>query len=294
MDDRAAGATADPAQVWDPFEGSREVSSSKASKFDVVGLGRAARWAGAAAIALLSGWLFVSGWFEKPFYAAAFLWVVLAGAKPAWRRSTELARAAVDRRWIYAGEIGERRMKAIAGGVPEFFEARIGLSPLSLREEAYGRMRDGRTFWFATDSSGADHNPNRARGDYALLLGLRLERDVGFRAAILPERNALARLARPGVQTESVVFGDTFEIRTGPGRETERLALLRALTPATQTTLLDLAARFRIGLVVDGGIVFVGGFVSLDDADAGNFGDDLAGAISEFAAAAEFLTTYIE
>lgn len=282
------------ADVWDPFEGRRSFSLTKVSRFDTAGLGRTARWVGIGALALLAGYVFVSEHFGKPFLAAAFTWVVLVGAKPVWKRSTELAHAAAGKGWIYGGEIDETRMKAMVGKLPELFHARVGMSSLSLREEVYGYTPEGTAFWLGTDSSGTNNNPNRVAGRYALLVAFRLDRDIGIKAAIFPERMASAQAARPDFRTESVEFNNAFEVKLKSPGEQDHLALLRALTPATQTSLLDLSARYQVRLAIEGETIFVGGFCELDDGDARAFGESLAGIIAEFAAAATSVKTYVE
>lgn len=282
------------AEVWDPFDGTRSVSLTKVSRLDIAGLGRTARWVGIGALALLACYVFVSEHFGKPFLAAAFMWVVLVGAKPVWKRSTELAHAAAAKGWIYGGEIGKSRMKVMVRKLPELFHARVGMSSLSLREEVYGHTPDGAAFWLGTNSSGANNDPNRVAGSYALLVAFQLDRDSGVKATILPERMTTAQAARPDFQTESVEFNNAFEVKLKSPGEQDRLALLRALTPATQTSLLDLSARYQVRLVIEGETIFVGGFGELEDGDAQAFGDSLANIIAEFAGAAAAVKTYVE
>ncbi|MEM7567936.1 MAG: hypothetical protein AAF321_11965, partial [Pseudomonadota bacterium] len=196
------------------------------------------------------------------------------------------------------------RVMAVAQRVPELMRARLG-QPIMTRIDAVFRghaasRRVERPFWLGLSSANVNASLGTAsvRRDahggagtsglgFTLCAAFPLERDTGVRAAILAEAFGDGK----DVDTESSAFNDAFSLRLTEGDEA---GLIRALTPAAQTTLLDLKERYGTQAVLDGDTLWLTGVERLMGVNEERVAELLDRVVSDFADAAVALTRYAE
>lgn len=139
---------------------------------------------------------------------------------------------------------------------------------------------------------------------YMLAAAYDLARDTGLRARLLAE--PLPGEGWRDIKTESVAFNRAFSIsiaqdRTGGGAMADagtgggaEMALLRVLTPAAQDILIDLHARYRVQVLIDGPTLFIAGQDRLNTEDDTRLAADLGQLVGAFARAALALKPYAE
>ena len=127
------------------------------------------------------------------------------------------------------------------------------------------------------------------------MIAYQLERDTGIVATLLAE--ALDRDGWLDAKTESSEFNSRFKIAVEPSHgsvEDPSLALLRALTPATQATLIALDERYRLQVMLDGDTVFFSGTDRIMDEDEAVIGMHFAELVDQFGKAAVSFKHYVE
>ncbi len=192
--------------------------------------------------------------------------------------------------------------------IPELCRSRPGqLIPLRLQGMFWGTTASGTPFWlglqeYEVDASLAATPLRRdqvgGRGSrgrlYNMVASYDLDRDTGIKASLLAE--VLDRDGWHDIKTESVEFNRRFKIaiaqdRQGTGGHAE---LLRALTPATQSVLIDLHERYQVQLVIDGRTIFVSGCGRVMSEDADLVARHFSTLVEDFAQAAFSFKHYAE
>lgn len=192
--------------------------------------------------------------------------------------------------------------------IPELCRPRPGqMIPLQFQAMYWGRTQRDIPFWLGVQQYEVDatlaaealkkdgFGARSLRGKlFNMAVAYDLDRDTGIRARLLAE--AFDMDGWSDFKTESVEFNRRFNIAIGNprGDENGRLALLRALTPATQSVLIDLHDRYQAQLVIDGRTVFLAGHDRImsedDDVVAARFG----ALVEQFAEAAVSFKRYAE
>ncbi|RST85707.1 hypothetical protein EJC49_14300 [Aquibium carbonis] len=192
--------------------------------------------------------------------------------------------------------------------IPDLCRPRAGqLIPLQLQAMYWGDTEAKIPFWLGLQQYEVDATiaVETIRKDgfggrglqgklFNMVVAYDLERDTGIRAHLLAE--AFDRDGWRDIKTESVEFNDRFNIsiaddRVGDGGQ---LALLRALTPATQSMLIDLHDRYQAQLIIDGATVYFAGNDRImsdeDEVVAARFG----ALVEQFAEAAVSFKRFVE
>ncbi|MEM7566997.1 MAG: hypothetical protein AAF321_07165 [Pseudomonadota bacterium] len=269
---------------WDPFEGEVRVaqpaSSGRAQGLDLP------QWVQQLPVGLAVasfGWLFFAIFTDRPFVLPLVAVVVsfvlvfgiehLVNAKG--RRDDRRTAFARSRGWSYdaeritpvaAGDGAKRseRLERIARARPKLVSLRMG----GLDGEFWGYGEDGLPLWIAVSAipmNAAFAADARLRNDrfggsgatgllFSLVGAYQLGRDTGLRAAITPAGATDVLGFSRTLETESVAFNEAFRVTAEPE---DAAGVLRLLSPATQTTLLDLLENYRrLALVVEGDTLF--------------------------------------
>ena len=184
--------------------------------------------------------------------------------------------------------------------IPELCRPRAGqLIPLQFDAMYWGDTNAGIPFWlglqqyevdatFAVEAIKKDGFGGRGlQGKlFNMAIAYNLERDTGIRAHLLAE--AFDRDGWRDIKTESVEFNRRFKIaiaddRVGDGGQ---LALLCALTPATQSVLIDLHDRYQAQLVIDGTTIYLAGHDRIMSEEDGVIAARFGALVEQFAEAA--------
>ena len=193
--------------------------------------------------------------------------------------------------------------------IPELLRpGRGSWTPFQMQAGYWGDLRGGTPFWMGlaslevnatlgtkakrTDDNGTEGSKGSL---FRIALAYPLPRDSGLRMTVLPR--SMIDVTATHLETESTVFNDTFSVDLDhaiASYEEGRREALRLLTPATQTTLLDLHERFGTTMVVDADVVFFAGEAQVNirpvDAAAG----ELNSIIHAFGDAALAMRTYLD
>jgi len=320
--------------VWDPFRGSVPFRQDSAPppKQGMLVPGWVKSILGLLCIAsvpfLLAGiiWPDVAIFVGIPVLAVSVLGLFavdfLSGSSEAraWRYA-EIARV---RGWAYEATVrqphpqGRRRQKTRPTGgrladpkhatIATLLAPRPGQPiPIMIEAQYRGATQAGIPFWLGLQEMEADaslgvadlrrdaHGNAGPRGVLlAMVAGYNLDRDTGIRAR-LTAQGLIA--ARGDQSTGAVAFDRLFDVvveRPADGGDVARLALLRTLTPAMQTTLLDLAERYRAQVLIDGRTVFFSGYDRLMSEDPTVIAATVGNVVEAFAEAAVSFKTYAE
>lgn len=299
--------------VWDPFAGALPFERQQVAQpgegiklpgwiNTVLGL-----LAVAASIAILVAFFWwPAAWFGVPALAISIAGLIGGDlfAKTAGKRDWLFFRLAEKNAWAF--RLIEPQMRARKGTrrrrpvdpfaarvyqtIPELCRPRVGqLIPLQFQAMYWGGTKTGIPFWlglqqyevdatFAMEAIKKDGFGGRGlQGKlFNMAIAYDLERDTGIRAHLLAE--ALDRDGWRNIKTESVEFNRRFKIAIADDRvgDDGQLALLRALTPATQSVLIDLHDRYQAQLVIDGATIYLAGHDRImseeDDVVAARFG----------------------
>ncbi|MFD0914797.1 hypothetical protein ACFQ14_00080 [Pseudahrensia aquimaris] len=175
--------------------------------------------------------------------------------------------------------------------------------PVQIAALYRGRTKSGVPFWMGAQLSktvmvlAAEELKTDSRGNtgghghgIAMVLGFPLARNTGVKADLLAE--ALWD-SRNDFDTESSQFNDIFKIKLR-NDSSDEANLLRVLSPATQTSMIDLALRYKAQFLIDGDRIFMAGYdlLNLDDPQA--VADVLAEMVDDFASAATSFKHYAE
>lgn len=300
-------------QVWDPFAGTLPFERQEVAQpgegvklpgwiNTVLGL-----LAIAASIAIVIAFFWQpAAWFGIPALAIS-IGGLFGGdmlAKTAGKRDWLFSRLAEKNDWAFRliepemrHRHGSRTVRTIDPfaarvyqKIPELCRPRPGqLIPLQFQAMYWGGTKSRTPFWlglqqyevdatFAVEAIKKDGFGGRGLQGrlFNMAVAYNLERDTGIRANLLAE--AFDRDGWRDIKTESVEFNRRFRIaiaddRVGDGGQ---LALLRALTPATQSALIDLHDRYQAQLVIDGATIYLAGHDRImseeDDIIAARFG----------------------
>lgn len=317
--------------VWDPFHGSLPFARAEVENpgegtkmpgwvNTVLGLlaiagsvaiviafvWRPAAWFGVPALAVSVGGFFLADYLSKGSKKRDWLFFRLAELNDwAFRLiEPELRRRRGQRRTRTIDPFAAHVYKAL----PELCRPRPGqLIPLKLQAMYWGQTREGLPFWLGIQQYGIDATlavealKKDAFGGRSLqgklfnmIVSYRLDRDTGIRARLLAE--AFDMDGWNDLKTESVEFNRRFNISIAEDRVGDggRLALLRALTPATQTSLIDLHDRYAAQIVIDGDTIHLAGHDRImsdsDQVVAAHFGM----LVQHFADAATAFKHYVE
>lgn len=311
------------ASVWDPFAGTlpfeRQLVEESGEHVKLPGWVSTAfgLLAIAASIAIVIAFFWrPAAWFGVPALALSIAGLFGGDmlARTAARRDRLFFRLAEKNDWAFRliapqmrARKGTRRRRQVDPfaarvyqTIPELCRPRVGqLIPLRFQAMYWGRTKTGIPFWlglqqYEVDASVAVEAIKKdgfgGRGLKGKLFNMAvaydLDRDTGIRAHLLTE--AFDRDGWRDLKTESVELNRRFNIsvvndRTG---EDGQLALLRALTPATQSVLIDLHDRYQAQLVIDGPTIYLAGHDRImseeDDVIAARF----SGLVDQFAGAA--------
>ncbi|MGI3166240.1 hypothetical protein [Pseudooceanicola sp. 200-1SW] len=210
------------------------------------------------------------------------------------------------------------RMLKIEAHLPELTKLRVGAFMGALLDSEFWGPLPGQPdqpMWMAVGTTQMEAGLGRARtrrdtrggqGGYGQLFTIvgafQLGRDTGIRAAIAPESLfSLGPLDRD-LKTESTAFNAAFRIAgraIAGGRAAAEVEqeVLRILTPATQTSLLDLKARHaKVGCVVEAEVLYVmvQDWLSGGNATEAALDRLLPEILAEFQAAQQSFRAYIE
>ncbi|WMS43476.1 hypothetical protein RDV64_03495 [Acuticoccus sp. MNP-M23] len=273
---------------WDPFAGGISVATPDPSSirkgFAVPRAVTSFALYAVLASVVWVGWDLVAGrdpWGGIALFTAGMAVVFgadkLANAKG--RRTVRRIALANELGWSYTGKL----VRDVGGGDTRRRSPRMTL----IANEQPGlvtqlRPIDGE-FWGTSDIDGApfwlgigtlDHDATLGaaalrkdarggKGRLGVMLTLtgayRLGRATGVRAVIAPDAFFAGRGNGPDLDTLSTEFSGKYHasVEPGPDGATNELALHRILTPATQTTLLDLAEHYaRVGFIIDNDVLF--------------------------------------
>ena len=168
----------------------------------------------------------------------------------------------------------------------------VQLLPIRIESAHWGENSDGNSFWLALsvmneDARRPDLRPDRAKAKNTVrfMLAYPLDRDTQVKAMLTGDVPALGGWR--GEDTESDVFNRMFKVKLLRGEE---LQLTQALSPSTQTTLIDLHKRYSLELMLDGATLLVRGYAVLDASGEGMASDE---AIEQFSAVVSDLMTDI-
>lgn len=299
--------------IWDPFVGTLPFERQKVAQ---PGEGvKLPGWintmlvllAIAAAIAIFVAFFWrPAAWFGIPALAISVGGLIGGDtlAKTAGKRDWLFFRLAEKNGWAF--HLIEPQMRARRGSrshrpvdpfaarvyqkIPQLCRSRPGqLIPLQFQAMFWGGTKTDIPFWLGLQQYEVDatlaveaikKDGFGGRGLQGKLFNMaiayNLERDTGIRAHLLAE--PFDRDGWRDIKTESVEFNRRFKIaiaddRVGDGGQ---LALLRALTPATQSVLIDLHDRYQAQLVIDGATIYLAGHDRVmsdeDDVVAARFG----------------------
>lgn len=329
-----AAEAAPPRTMWDPFRGSvpfrQDTATPPKPGWRAPGWIKSALGllCLASAPVLLSGlvWRDVALFVGVPMIVVSVLGLMAvdfvgrtAGAR-AWRYA-EIARA---RGWAYEATVRRARPRGrrehatgpTAGRLADpahapiaaLLAARPGQPiPLSIEAQYRGATKDGIPFWLGLQEIEADatlgaaalrrdaHGHAGPRGVVlAMVAGYDLDRDTGLRARLTAQGPVAARADQA---TGAIAFDRLFDVvieRPADGGANARLALLRTITPALQTTLIDFAARYRAQVLIDGRTVFFSGYDRLMSEDPAVIAATVGAIVEAFAEAAVSFKTYAE
>jgi len=214
--------------------------------------------------------------------------------------------------YVFRAKIPGQRMATIQRNAPEMFKLRVGGSiPLILESEMWGTAQTGNSMWMGlgVHASAAlfggprqtETTPDAAvQGNVIMMIAAyKLERDTGARIVLMPENvGAIGPMDRD-MKTESVDFNRAFNIRVTGRHSKENLDqmtanVLRVLSPAFQTTLLDLSEHYAARVIVDGDTVFFGGFRNLQSLEEDVLKNFVQQTVTRFADAAVSFKHYAE
>ncbi|WP_349365605.1 MAG: hypothetical protein ABL311_11670 [Nitratireductor rhodophyticola] len=208
------------------------------------------------------------------------------------------------------------RLEKIEARIPELTKARAGsFMGVRLDGEFWGDSReDSLPLWVAVGAMqmeaglGMREMRRDARGGkggygqfFSLLGAYRIDRKTGIRAVIRPESIVNRGPLDRDIKTESIQFNERFHVSGRPmtKRDSRDVTqeVLQILTPATQASMLDLAARFHnLGFIVEDDVLFFMAQDRLAGENASEGGIDrlLPGMLEEFEAAKLSIRRYVE
>ena len=213
----------------------------------------------------------------------------------------------IDRR------LRDPRIRKIHEHVGDLLKVKVGRVTMMEFNAIYrGQSAQSIPFWMAmgvvpadmtlaAPSLKTDRHGNKGAQAYMfqMLCAYRLDRDTGIRARLLHE--AVTGESRTDFQTESVEFNRLFNISIAdPSGQAPKdvqahyNALLQALTPATQATLIGLKEKYDVQVVIDGDIVFYAGWDKLNSDDFDVIDQHIYQITEAFAQSALSFKRYVE
>lgn len=319
------------AAFWDPFEGTVAPGNAQKPK-RTAGLPESFKKL-EMPLFLLSVPGFILAIFSESLrpYGFALVTVGMAGGfaiehfTGASADRLDRIRSAADKLGFrFRPEIPAQRLAAIRRAVPELFSLRIfGSIALIIESEMWGADLNGNALWLGVSAissatllggpkqndmpamriagaKGAGLQGNLVQGNLVMMIAAyRLERDTGLRLVLMPETVGARGPLDRDLKTESVAFNHAFNIRVtarDDGGDLDRISLnvLQVLTPAFQTTLLDLADRFAARVIVDRDIVYFGGYRNLQSLEDAVLRPFVEQAVAGFAEASLSFKRYAE
>lgn len=205
------------------------------------------------------------------------------------------------------------RLKRIHERVGDLLSVKIGrMTMLAFDAFFWGETGTKLPFWMAIGVVRSDTTlaaPSLKKDRYGnaghqacmlqMLCAYRLDRDTGIRARLLHE--GVTGESRRDFQTESVEFNRRFNVSIADrwgnppdDADAKEHALLQALSPATQATLIDLKGRYDVQVVIDGDTVFYSGWEQLNTSDFEAIGRHIASIVKAFSESAVSFKDYVE
>ncbi|MET1412858.1 hypothetical protein ABVF61_11355 [Roseibium sp. HPY-6] len=227
-------------------------------------------------------------------------------------RLNRLRSAAQHLGFRFRSKIPDVRMQKIRQQIPEIFKLRVGGSiPLVIESEMWGTAENGSPLWVGLGAhsstalfGGPKQNTKSAgsgpQGNVVMMVAAyKLDRDARIRLVLMPENLSSVGPLDRDLKTESIAFNDAFNIRVTARDDEGQLdkvsvEVLQVLTPALQTTLLDLADRFAARVIIDRDTVFFAGFRNLQGLDDTILQSFVKDAVAGFSEAAVSFKHYAE
>lgn len=212
----------------------------------------------------------------------------------------------------FRAKIPAERLRKIRQKIPEIFKLRVGGSiPLVIESEMWGVAENGSPLWVglgAHSSASLFGGPKQSSGAAGaasqgnvvmMVAAYSLDRNTGIRLVLMPESVGSIGPFDRDLKTESIAFNNRFNIRVTARDDQGALdrvsvEVLQVLTPALQTTLLDLADRFAARVVIDGETVYFAGFRNLHGFDDAVLQTFVKEAITGFSEASVSFKHYAE
>ncbi|MEP1931970.1 MAG: hypothetical protein ABJJ37_11880 [Roseibium sp.] len=212
------------------------------------------------------------------------------------------------------GEIPmDPRVRRVYDRVGDLLTGKVGrVTVLDIDAFFWGETRKSVPFWMAigvvqadmtlaAPSLKTDAYGNTSNQAYMLqmLCAYRLDRDTGIRARLLHE--SVTGESRHDFQTESIDFNRKFNIsiadrkgNTPEDADAQYQALLQALSPATQATLIELKRKYDVQLVIDGDTVFYAGWDKVNSSDFSIVAEHIVTVTEAFAESAVSFKHFVE
>lgn len=175
------------------------------------------------------------------------------------------------------------------------------LFPFEPQGYFWGETQDGLPFFLslslieiqaamASESIRQDQHGNRSSNGHMvqMLMAYPLGADTGVEAFLRSE--FLNRNSRRGYQAESIDFNRRFELRMIAGEE---LDLVRAISPATQTAMIDLADRYQVQFLLRRDVIWVMGHDRIMQPDLSTLGDLMPKILREFSVGVSDFRKYL-
>lgn len=201
-------------------------------------------------------------------------------------------------------------MHRVRERVSPLFRPKVGrVTIYELDAFFWGKTQDEIPFWMAMGVMSSDMtlaakplktdkygNTGNQAYMIQMLCAYRLDRDTDIRARLLHE--SVLGQSWTDFQTESVEFNRQFNIsvaEAGKGAsQSQDQALLQALSPATQATLIELKKRYDVQVIIDGDTVFYSGWDQLNSTDFSIFSEHIKTITETFAESSVSFKQYVE
>ncbi|MEM8796361.1 MAG: hypothetical protein AAGE61_12405 [Pseudomonadota bacterium] len=205
------------------------------------------------------------------------------------------------------------RIRRVRDRVGDLLDMKVGrMTMIDIDAFFWGNTTKAIPFWMAfgivqsdmtlaAPSLKTDAYGNTGNQAYLLqmLCAYKLDRDTDIRARLLHE--SILGESRHDFQTESVEFNRQFNISIADRRgnvpenaSAYHQALLQALTPATQATLIELKRKYDVQVVIENDIVFYAGWDKVNTSDFDVVGEHLSAISEAFADSAVSFKRYVE
>lgn len=218
-----------------------------------------------------------------------------------------------DNRHLAEMRVRDPRVRQVHARVGDLLKPKVGrVTMVDFNAVFRGQSRASVPFWMMMSMVQSDMTLAAApfkqdaygqQGHHAYMLQMicayQLDRDTGIRARLLHE--SVTGESRKDFQTESVDFNRLFNISLADvagnlpeDADMQHQALLQALTPATQATLIDLKTQYDVQVVIEGDTVFYAGWDRLNTMDFDIISQHIHAITEAFAESAMSFKRYVE